>query len=259
MLTMEMMQRRWPHGDQHTPGLLEGVVAASKPVFAKYGLTTPLAVAHAMAQFSAECGQGLEMVESLRYSAQGLLRTFPTHFTPDMAERWQYNEQMIGMIAYGGRMGNAPPPSTDGFDFRGAGFAQTTGRAGYKMLQATLDKYKAGFDILQKPTLIMSADHALECGVADFLACKCLPPSAKDDVKAVTKALNGGYNGLEERTRQLVLWKAELGIGSTGTAAVVSALAAAETTLAPSNNPPLPDGPVETINDPGGDKGGAPA
>lgn len=240
MLTMDMMQRRWPHGDQHTPGLLEGVVAAAKPVFAKYGVSTPLAVAHAMAQFSTECGQGLEMVESLNYSDQGLLRTFPTHFTPDMAARWAHNEKMIGMIAYGGRMGNAPPPSTDGYDFRGAGFAQTTGRAGYKLLQVTLDKNKAGFDILTQPTLIMSPEHALECGVADWIACKCLPPALKDDLKAVTRALNGGYNGLDERTRQLALWKAELGLESSTTAGAIASVAAAAVPLAPSEIPPLP-------------------
>lgn len=240
MLTLEMMQRRWPHGNQHTPGLLEGVVAAAPAVFAKYGLSTPLVVAHAMAQFSAETGQGLEMVESLNYNAQGLLKYFRTHFTPDMAARWEHNEKMIGMIAYGGRMGNAPPPSTDGYDFRGAGFAQTTGRAGYKLLQVTLDKFKAGIDILTHPTLIMSPEHALECGVADFIACKCLPHALKDDVKAVSRALNGGDNGLDERIRQLALWKAEFGLASSTVAGAVSAAVTAAVPLAPSENPKLP-------------------
>src|SRR5271165_6476498 len=103
MLTLEIMQRRWPHGNQHIPGLLEGIVASSNDVFAKYGLDTPLVVAHAMAQFSEECGQGLEMVENLNYSKQGLLKTFPTHFTPGMAERCQHNPRIIADIAYGGR------------------------------------------------------------------------------------------------------------------------------------------------------------
>ncbi len=241
MLTLDMMQRRWPHGDQHYPGLLEGMVASAPAIFAKYGLDSPTLVAHAMAQFSTECGQGLEMVESLRYSAQGLMRTFPTHFTPDMAKRWQYNEKMIGMIAYGGRMGNAPPPSTDGYDFRGAGFAQTTGRAGYNTLQVMLDKFQAGLDILKEPTLVVSPEHALECGVADFVACGCLPCAVKDDVKTVTHALNGGYNGLDERTRQLALWRAEFGLTPSGDAAVVASLAAAATPLAPSGDPPLPE------------------
>ncbi len=242
MLTLENMQHRWPHGNQHYPGLLEGVVAAAPAVFHKYGLATPLVVAHAMAQFSTECGQGLEMVESLNYSEQGLLKFFPTHFTPEMAARWAHNEKMIGTIAYGGRMGNAPPPSTDGYDFRGAGFAQTTGRAGYKALQATLNKFNAGFDILAQPRLIISPEHALECGVADFIACNCLPPSQADDVRAVTHALNGGYNGLDERTRQLALWKAELGLGSSSDAIKLTAVAAASVPLAPPDTTGLPDG-----------------
>ncbi len=127
MLTIEIMQRRWPHGDQHIPGLMEGIVAAAPSVFAKYGLTNPLTIAHAMAQFSEECGQGLEMIENMNYSVQGLLATFPSHFTPAMAARCAHNPEIIGEIAYGGRLGNAPPPSTDGYVFRGAGLSQVTG------------------------------------------------------------------------------------------------------------------------------------
>jgi putative chitinase len=95
-LTLEMMQRRWPEGNQHVPGLREGIVATAPAVFAEYGLNSPLVIAHAVAQFSEECGQGLEMIESLNYTAAGLLKTFPTHFTPAMAQRWAHNQMMIG-------------------------------------------------------------------------------------------------------------------------------------------------------------------
>jgi putative chitinase len=70
-LTLEMIQRRWPQGDQRVPGLVEGIVATAPVVFAEYGLNSPLVIAHAMAQFSEECGQGLEMIESLNYTAAG--------------------------------------------------------------------------------------------------------------------------------------------------------------------------------------------
>lgn len=210
MLTIDIMHRRWPHGDQHVPGLIEGIVAAAPTILPKYGLASPLLVAHAMAQFSEECGQGLELIESLNYSAEGLLKTWPTHFTPSMAERWAHNQQMIGEIAYGGRMGNAPPPSTDGFVFRGAGLSQVTGRGGYTSLQEFLNKNGADFDILANPSLIIGPTHALECGVADWVLCGCLKFAANDDIEAETKALNGGQFGIEERRRQLALWKAEL-------------------------------------------------
>lgn len=214
MLTIDMMRRRWPHGDAHVPGLMEGIVAAAPTVLEKYGVTTPLELAHLMAQASEECGQGLEMIENMNYTAARLREVFPTHFTPTMAERWAHNPKVIAEIAYGGRMGNAPPPSEDGWLYRGAGLTQVTGRDGYKALQGALEAHGADFDILANPELITSPAHTLECGVADWVVCGCLPFAARDDIVGETRHLNGGLNGLAERERQLRLWKVELGIAS---------------------------------------------
>jgi putative chitinase len=212
MLTLDNMRHQWPHGDQHVPGLIEGIAAAAPIVFPKYGLTSNLVIAHAMAQFSEECGQGLEMVESMNYSAARLRVVFPTHFTPSMAARWAHNERMIADIAYGGRMGNAPPPSDDGWNYRGHGLSQVTGRDGFAALQKKLDEMNAGFNVLENPALIIDPEHAIECGVADWIVCGCLPYAVRDDILGETKRLNGGTNGLAERKRQLVLWKKELGV-----------------------------------------------
>lgn len=82
-LTIDIMRRRWPHGDQHIPGLIEGIVASAPVVSSKYGAaTSPLAIAHFMAQASEECGQGLEMIENMNYSAERLLEVFPRHLLP---------------------------------------------------------------------------------------------------------------------------------------------------------------------------------
>lgn len=216
MLSLDMMKRRWPHGNQHIPGLIEGIVASAPAVIERYGLDKrpkpALVLAHAMGQFSEECGGGLEMIENLNYSAERLRQVFPTHFTPSMAERWAHNPKVIGEIAYGGRMGNAGPPSTDGFDFRGAGLSQVTGREGFVKLQAKLDAMNAGFSIVDNPELIIDPMHTFECGIADWLVCGCLPHAERDDILGETKALNGGTNGLAERRRQIALWKKELGI-----------------------------------------------
>jgi putative chitinase len=211
-LTIEIMRRRWPHGDQHIAELMEGIVASSEAVFSKYGLLSALVVAHAMGQFSEECGQGLEMLENLNYTATRLRQVFPTHFTPSMAARYAHNPKMIGEIAYGGRMGNHPPPSTDGYDFRGAGLSQVTGREGVTKLQAFLDKHDAGFNVVDNPELIVDPEHTLECGVADYIVCGCLPHAQQDDTVRETRALNGGLNGLAERRRQIALWKHDLGV-----------------------------------------------
>lgn len=209
-LTIETLRKRWPNGDQHIPGLIEGIVNSAPVVFSRYGLTSSLTIAHFMAQASEECGCGLEMIENMNYTAQRLLEVFPTHFTPSMASRWAHNPRMIADIAYGGRMGNAPPPSDDGWKFRGAGLSQVTGREGATKLQAMLDKNNAGFSILDNPELIIDPAHTLECGVADWIVCGCLPHAVKDDIVGETKALNGGLNGLAERRRQLALWKRDL-------------------------------------------------
>lgn len=218
MLTLEMMQRRWPHGNQHVPGLIEGIVAAAATVFPKYGLVTAddalsrRVVAHAMGQFSEECGCGLEMVENMNYSREGLLRVFPTHFSVSMADRCAHNPQMIGCIAYGGRMGNKPPPATDGYDRRGRGLSQVTGEEGYHKLQAFLKQHGVDIDIMTNPDLVADPVHALECGIADWILCGCLPHAQADDTLGETKALNGGTNGLAERVHEINLWKHELAV-----------------------------------------------
>jgi putative chitinase len=204
-LSLAMLQKHWPHGDQHVPGLMEGIVKSAPAVFLKYGLGSPLVIAHALAQFSHECGAGLEMVENLNYSAQGLMNTWPTRLGPTRAAQYAHNPQMIADAVYGGRMGNAPPPSDDGWNFRGRGLSQVTGREGYAKLAA-----KTGLDLLEDPGLLSDPDHALECGVADWVLCGCLPHAVADDIVAETRALNGGLIGLAERRQWLAVWKAEL-------------------------------------------------
>ena len=209
------LMRLWPNGNQHVPGLLEGIIAAAPTVFPKYGLASSLiVVAHAMAQFSEECGAGLEMVEDDNFTEAQLLKLFPTHFSRSMAERLQQNPRMICDVAYGGRMENAPPPSDDGYNYRGRGLSQCTGKEGYEKLAQ-----KTGLDVLNNPNLLSAPNTALECGVADFVLCGCLPHAEKDDVVGVTMALNGGTNGLAVREQWLKKWKEALGSSSLSGAA----------------------------------------
>jgi putative chitinase len=205
-LTIEMLHKHWPHGDQRVPGLIAGIVSSAPAVFAKYGLSSSLAQAHAMAQFSHECGAGLEMVENLNYSAAGLRKTWPSRFkSAARAAQLAHKPREIANTVYGGRMGNAPAPADDGWNYRGRGLAQTTGKEGYAKLAA-----KTGLDLLAHPELLSDPDHALACGVADFVLCRCLPFAERDDVVGVTRRLNGGLIGLAARRQWLAVWKREL-------------------------------------------------
>lgn len=200
----------WPHGNDKVPGLVEGIIASAPNVFQKYGLSSALLIAHAFAQFSEECNCGLEMQENMNYSAGRLLQVFPTHFSHDQAIALQHNPRAIADQAYGGRMGNAPSPSDDGWNFRGQGLSQVTGRENYAVLAN-----RTAFDLLNHPELITAPATALECGVADFVMCGCLAWAQKDSLVGVSSMLNVGHfvsdptkvNGYQMRKSWLALWK----------------------------------------------------
>jgi putative chitinase len=208
------LMKLWPHGDNVVHGLRDGIITSAPAVFAKYGITSALVVAHAFAQFSEECGCGLEMQENMNYSAARLLQVFPTHFTRQQALALQHNPRAIANQAYGHRMGNRPG-TDDGYDKRGQGLSQVTGNDNYTALAK-----KTGLDLVNHPELIISPEHALECGIADFILCGCLPYALKDSLVGVSSELNEGHfdpnvghiNGFSMRRQQLGLWKPALGV-----------------------------------------------
>jgi putative chitinase len=205
MFSEQTLRRLWPRGDSKVPGLIAGIALASTTVFKRYGLTTPTSVAQAMAQFSEECGAGTEMDENMNYTAARIPQVWPSRFHSEAeALPFAHNPQALANNVYGGRMGNRPG-TNDGYDFRGRGLSQVTGREGYQKLSA-----KVGLDLLSNPELVNHPDHALECAVADFAICGCVPYALADDIKNVTHHLNGGYEGLADREAWLPKWKEAL-------------------------------------------------
>jgi putative chitinase len=213
MLTLDILVELWPNGDGKVPGLLEATAAAAPTVFPKYGLNNDLLIAHAMAQFSHECGAGMEMTENINYTPARACVVWPSRFssTSDCLRKVgsfagdpEFRIKLIDNV-YGNRMGNRPG-THDGSTFIGRGFSQVTGREGYEKLDA-----KVTLDLVGNPELVNQPTNALECGVADFIICGCLPFAANDDVSGVTFHLNGGHIGLAERTAWLERWKTALG------------------------------------------------
>ena len=98
-----------------------------------------------------------------------------------MANRAAHNQQMIGQIAYGGRMGNDPPPSLDGYTYRGAGLSQVHRQGGRHRAAGVPRQERRGLRTSSRnPELIIDPDHTLECGVADMALLGCLPFAAQD-------------------------------------------------------------------------------
>jgi putative chitinase len=205
----------WPHADDHVPDLTQGIIDSAPTVLPKYGCDSDLVLCHAMAQFSEECGCGAEMQENMNYNAARLLTIFPAHFTHAQAIAMQHQPRMIADQAYGGRMGNAPPPSDDGWNFRGQGMSQVTGKSGYTALAA-----QTGLDLINHPELIIAPATTFECGIGDFVLCGCLPYANADRLIGVSSMLNVGHyvsdpskiNGYNMRRNWLGLWKHVMGV-----------------------------------------------
>jgi putative chitinase len=197
------LMRLWPNGDERIPGLRAGMIATAPEAFAKHQITTPLLLAHVMAQISHECGAGHDVVENLSYTAQRMTEVWPSRF-PNIASAMPYqkNPRALANKVYNGRMGNRPG-SSDGWTYRGRGGTQTTGRDGYaKLAQVT------GLDLINNPDLVNDPKYFMECAVADFIACGCMPYARNDDLRGVAHSLNGGYVGLDQRAQWLSTWKA---------------------------------------------------
>lgn len=195
----------WPNADQKIDGLGAGIIETAPEVFKKYGIDTPRLVAHVMAQVSHETGAGRDVVENMAYSPKRMMQVWPTRFpTIESAQPYAGNPRALANKVYNGRMGNIPG-SDDGWNFRGRGASQTTGRDGYARLAL-----KTGLDVVKHPEIVNDPKYFMLCGVADFVACGCLPFAIRDDILNVTKKLNGGTVGLEDRVDWLKKWKAEL-------------------------------------------------
>lgn len=207
MAFINTLYNLWPSGDKLILGLRDGMAAAAPMVFAKYGFDSNLVIAHLMAQISWECNAGLEVVENLNYSAPRMCEVWPSRFPAvNSAIPYAHNPRLLGNKVYNGRMGNALN-SNDGYNFRGRGATQTTGREGYGALGKVV-----GIDLLGNPDLVNDPRSFLECGAADFVICGCLPYAKADDVMQVTKHLNGGAEGLAGRVIWLRKWKEALDV-----------------------------------------------
>jgi putative chitinase len=194
------LRRLWPRAPQ---ALVDGVVAHAPATFARYGLTTPLRVAHFMAQISHESGGGTITAENLNYaSAERIAAVWPKRFTPASARPYVHNPHGLADRVYNGRMGNAPG-SDDGFNYRGRGLLQITGRASYRRIGSLVS-----VDLENRPELAAAPSIALDIAACEFKQLGCLPHADRDDVQAVTYRVNGGYNGLQSRKAWLAKWKA---------------------------------------------------
>ena len=170
------------------------------------GIITPLRQAHFLSQVAHESGSLNTVSENLNYSAEALQKVFKKYF-PDSAIAWKYarQPQAIANRVYANRMGNGSEASGDGWKYRGAGLIQLTGKNNHEAFAKAVGKpLEAVGDYLRTPE---GAVHS----ACWFWATNGLNKLADaDDVRAVTKRINGGYIGLEDRINKLKICKSVL-------------------------------------------------
>lgn len=173
------------------PGTMKAAMAHFK--------MTPTRAAHFFAQTCHESGHFKAFSENLNYSDKGLHGTFRKYF-PTLASTAGYarNPEKIANKVYGGRMGNGPESSGDGWKFRGRGALQLTGKDNY----AAFAKFCGRPEIMDNPDIV-AGELAFESALFFFERNKlwsvCDLGVNDAVILAVTKKINGGTIGLEER------------------------------------------------------------
>lgn len=167
-------------------------------VMEKFGINSPLRLSHFLSQCAHESGNFKFVRENLNYSAAGLRKIFPKYFpTLEAANKYARQPEKIANKVYGSRMGNGDEASGDGFKFRGRGYIQLTGKDNY----AAFDKF-VDDDIMANPDLV-ATKYPLTSAAFFFhknnLWDVCDKGHTHDVVVAVTKRVNGGTHGLEDR------------------------------------------------------------
>jgi putative chitinase len=161
---------------------------------------TPIRAAHFFAQTSHETGGFKAFSENLNYSADGLNKIFPKYFKNAGRNAAEYarNPEKIANIVYASRMGNRDPASGDGWKFRGRGALQLTGKANYEAFA----KYLGNNEVLENPDLV-ATKYSFESAMFFFERNKlwsiCDQGINDAAILALTKRINGGTHGLEDR------------------------------------------------------------
>jgi putative chitinase len=177
----------------------DSVVFQIPDTAAKFNITTPLRLSHFLAQCGHESGGFKALVENLNYGSKGLLGTFPKYFNLTTATQYERKPEMIASKVYGGRMGNGPESTKDGYKFRGRGYIQLTGKDNY----TAFDKFVTE-NIIESPDLV-ATKYPLMSAAWFFDKNKlwdvCDKGATTEVVTAVTKRVNGGVIGLVDRIK----------------------------------------------------------
>lgn len=177
----------------------DGVIAQIPDTAAKFNITTPLRLAHFLAQCGHESGGFKAVSENVNYSADGLKKIFGKYFPGNLNESYARQPEKIASRVYADRMGNGNEASKEGYKFRGRGYIQLTGKSNYTNFTKFI-----GEDCIANPDLV-ATKYPLASAAFFFDSNKlwsiCDKGADTATVTAVTKRVNGGTIGLDDRIK----------------------------------------------------------
>jgi putative chitinase len=162
-----------------------------------YDINTPLRVAHFIAQCAHESGNFVFIKENLNYKAASLRKVFPKYFPDDaIAAAYANKPEMIANRVYANRMGNGDEASGDGYRYCGRGLIQLTGKDNYTFFAGSLD-----ISVEEASEYLATFEGAAQSACWFWEQNNLNRFADANDVRGLTRAINGGYIGLEDRQR----------------------------------------------------------
>jgi putative chitinase len=173
---------------------------ALNKILPDYGIDTPQRVAAFLAQCAHESGGFTALHENLNYRAATLRKVFPKYF-PDDAIAEQYasqpnKQELIANRVYANRMGNGPEESGDGFRYCGRGLIQLTGKQNYTRFAESIDT-----PVDQIPEFLATFEGAIQSACWFWETNNLNQYADNNDILTMTKRINGGTIGLEDRMK----------------------------------------------------------
>jgi putative chitinase len=172
-------------------------LAPLEEAFVKYDISTPIRQACFIGQCAHESGNFKTLQENLNYSAEGLMKTWPSRFaTKEIADQYARQPAKIAGKVYNGRLGNTS--EEEAAKYLGRGLIQLTGKENYEHCGLGI-----GVDLLADPTLLLDPRYAA-LSAAWFWNKKGLNSLADaQDYETMTKRINGGLIGLDDRKAKI--------------------------------------------------------
>jgi len=160
-----------------------------------YDINTPQRVAAFIAQCAHESAEFMFIKENLNYRAASLMKTFGKYFpTQDLAAQYANRPERIANRVYANRMGNGDEASGDGYRFCGRGLIQLTGRDNYTFFAGSLD-----ISVEEASEYLATFEGAAQSACWFWETNNLNRYADSGDIKGLTKVINGGYIGLEDR------------------------------------------------------------